>query len=187
MSHTSKVVVYCVADEGIDMSVVHEKFFAALDLWKESKKLFGTMKQRSITKVASAGATLFPPLQPDGAYKLPRAEGIEKEPAPYVVSQYELVMESSRKQEGMVMTFFVGPNTSAACIYEDYLDICEFAMMNINDDVSPVEDLASGSDGIEGLVYDIMQHAAFYPENEFEESDFELFEEEQTVLVAFYQ
>ena len=187
MSYNNKVVVYCVADEGIELSEVQDRLLEVLPKWGMGLSLFGTMSDHNVQSVAFAPAYLYPQLSTEGLHKIPRSETAVKEPAPYVVSLHELTFAAHRKNYGMVMCLFIGPNASAAFIEDDYLDVVESAMMNINDDVSPVEDLASDSDGIEGLVYDIMQHAAFYPENEFEDSDYEKFEEEQTVLVAFYQ
>lgn len=185
MTHINKVTVYCVADEGIDATAAHIKMFNLLEQWKDA---FGVVVRKEISCVGEVQATLYPPLRPDGPfYKKPRAKNVKKSPAPYMVSQHDLTITSSLKQQGMVMVFLIGPTTSAAFEVEDYLDINESAMMNINDKVATLEQLASDSDGIEGLVYDMMQHAAFWPDNEFEQSDYVQSEKEQAVMVAYFE
>lgn len=185
MAHINKVVVYCVADEEINATSAHIKMFNMLAGWE---KVFGTVIRKEITCVGTVQATMYPPLRPDGPfYKKPRAKNAEKSPAPYLVSQHELTIMSRSKQQGMVMVFFMGPTASAAFDVETYMDVSESAMMDMNTKVATLEQLASDSDGIEGLVYDMMQHAAFWPDNEFEQSDYVQSEEEQVVMVAYYE
>lgn len=185
MTHINKVTVYCVADEGIDATSAHIKMFNLLGQWEE---VFGTVVRKEVNCVGEVQATLYPALRSDGPFhKKPRAKNAQKAPAPYTVSQHELTITSRRKQQGMVLVFFLGPTASAAFDVDDYMDVGESAMMNMNDTVATLEQLASDSDGIEGLVYDMMQHAAFWPDNEFEQSDYVQSEEEQAVMVAYYE
>ena len=186
MAHTNKVVVYSVADEGITATDAHIKIFSALEAWEDLAEVFGKIKRKEIAVVDTANAELYQPLRADGLYRKPRAKNAKKSPAPYVVSQHDLIIESSREQTGAVLNFFIGPNSSAAFDADDFMDIDESAMMDINEKVASVKSLATDSDGIDGLVYDIMQHAAFWPDNEFEASTYQEYGDEQVVLVAYH-
>lgn len=187
MSHSNKVVVYCVSDDGISLSTVHDKVLNTLAKWESLADVLGTISYRAIQSVAASPATLYPSLLSDGWLGSTRAKDAKKEPAPYLVSQHAMTVVSGRKQQTMVMAFFIGRNASLAFDEVDFTDVTASAMLNMNDEVSPVEDLASSSDGIDGLVYDVMKHAAFYPENEFEGSDYQKFDDEQVVMIAYYE